>query len=332
MQAAFLKNTDDVILRDVEAGELGGSEVLVKVDACGICGTDIMTARKGVAEYKRFGHEVAGTVLEVGCDVTRFKAGDTIVMDSSSACGQCNSCKDMRQEYCENLVPLQFTGFSEVMKVREISLVKYSGLDPYAACLAEPLGVALDIFNVAEVKAGDVVLVSGLGPIGLMALQLAKWAGASKIYACELSDSTKRKELALQFGADEIIEVDKMPVKDYKFDMKPNKLLVTSPPSTIPDLLGVAAMGAIAAFIGIETGAAGNITFDANYFHFNKLQLRGSFASPAMRTPLAVKLLEDGVIDGKALVSHRFKLKDIADAIKFACENKVDTAKIVIEN
>lgn len=329
MKTALMKNSNDIVIKDIEICRPDAGELLIKVDACGICGTDIMAAKKGRDDYKPFGHEVAGTVIDVGSGVTRFSIGDKIVLDSASACGRCKSCKNMRQEFCDNLIPLPFTGFSEMMIVPEITANLYDGMPAHIACLAEPLGVALDLFYTAEVKAGDVVLVSGMGPIGLMAVSLAKWAGASKIYACELSSARKKIELATKFGADEILEVDKISVKDYACEISPNKLLITSPPFTIPDLLSVAAKGSIAAFIGI---ADGDISFNANYFHFNKLQLRGSFASPAMRTPLAVKLLEDGIIDGASLVSHRFKLDDIGEAVILACENRADAVKIVVEN
>lgn len=332
MKAAFLRSKDDVIIKDITNRPIAPHEVLLKVDACGICGSDLITAFAGQDKYSQFGHEIAGTVIETGSAVKRLQPGQKVVLDSCTACGDCKNCKDSRQDLCETPVIVPFTGFAQNTIAPAMAAWPYENIKSEVACLAEPLGVAIDLFYTCDIKFNDVVLVSGLGPIGLMALQLAKKAGAAKIYACDISSAKTRLELAAKFGADEVIMVDKNPLDNYMFLPKPNKLLITSPPKTMPGLLNVAAKGAIASFIGIEFGAAGNITLDANYFHFNKLQLRSSFASPAMMTPLAIKLLQDGTINGEALISHRFKIDDIKEALHIACNDKANTVKVVMIN
>ena len=332
MKAAFLRNKDDIIVKEIADCSGSSDRVLLKVDACGICGSDVIEAVRGQKEYSRFGHEIAGTIIEAGSAVKRLRAGQKVVLDSCTACGNCANCKNSRPDLCETVLPASFAGFAQQTTAPEMGAWVYENLTPEVACLAEPLGVAIDLFNVCEIKFNAVVLVSGLGPIGLMALQLAKKAGVSKIYACGLSHSKARLELAAKFGADEIIMVDKTPLDKYKFSPKPEKLLISSPPKTMPGLLNAAAKNAIAGFIGIGYGEAGNITFDANYFHFNKLQLRASFASPAMMTPMAVKLLQDGTINGEVLISHKFKLDDIKEAMRVACDDKENAVKVVVVN
>ena len=332
MRAVFFRSKNDIIIKNITDRTISPHEVLLKVDACGICGSDVITALMGQNDYSQFGHEVAGTILEIGSAVKRLQPGQKVVLDSCTACGDCENCKNGRQDLCETVLPASFTGFGQNTTAPAMGAWPYENLKPEVACLAEPLGVAIDLFNTCDIKFCDVVLVSGLGPIGLMALQLAKKAGASKIYACDLSTAKARLELAAKFGADEVIMVDKDPLDKYKFLPKPNKLMISSPPRTMPALLDIAAKGAIAGFIGIEYGEAGNITLDANYIHFNKLQLRGSFASPAMMTPLAAKMLQDGTINGEALISHKFKLDDIKEAMRVACEDKQNAVKVVIVN
>ena len=332
MKAAFIRNKNDVVINDIDTRPIEANEILLKVDACGICGSDLITAYDGQNSYSQFGHEIAGTILEIGPNAKRLKLGQKVVLDSCTACGNCKNCKNSRPDICESVIVVPFTGFAQNTIVSAMSAWPYENLKPEIACFAEPLGVAIDMFNTCDIKLDDVVLVSGLGPIGLMALQLAKKAGASKIYACDVSTVKARLEIAKKFGADEIIPVDKEPLDKFNFSQKPNKLMITSPPKTMPPLFKIATKGAIISFIGIEFGTGGNITFDANHFHFNKLQLRSSFASPAMMTPLAAKLLRDRTINGEALISHKFKLEDMKEAVRVACEDKENTVKVVVVN
>ena len=333
MKAAFMKNLDDIIIKETELARLEDHEVRIKVDACGICGTDVTSAMDGRGEYGSFGHEVAGTILEVGRAVGHLKVGQKVALDSSTPCGRCDNCHDARQELCTNVQSFFHTpilGFAEEMITPAIRAVPYEGLTPEVACLAEPLGVAIDMHRLGDIQIGSHVVVSGLGTIGLMALRLAKLSGAQKIYACGLSRSKSKNELALKFGADEIIEVDRTPVTEYKFSTRPDRFLISSPPQTMPDMFKVAATGAVISFIGIKFGEGATLSFDANEFHFKKLQLRGSYASPALYTPKALNLLRKKLVDGESLISHRFSLDQIKEAMTVAARDKEKAVKVVV--
>ena len=197
------------------------------------------------------------------------------------------------------------------------------------ACLSEPLGVAIDMHRLADIRIGSHVMVSGLGTIGLMAIQLAKASGAEKIYACDVSKAEVRLRLARQFGADEIIEIDKKPLTEYKFTRPPDRFMVSSPPRTLPTMMKISAKGAIISYIGIKYGDGADITFDANFFHFNKLQLRGSFASPAMYTPMALNMIKSGFVKVKPLITHFFNLNELPEALSIA-NNIAKAVKVVI--
>jgi L-iditol 2-dehydrogenase len=333
MKAAFMKNLDDIIIKEIDLAKPEDYEIRIKVDACGICGTDVTSAMDGREEYGSFGHEVAGTILEVGRAVRNLKVGQKVALDSSTPCGQCENCHDGRQELCTNIQSFFYKGqlgFAEEMITPAISAVPYEGLSAEEACLAEPLGVAIDMHRLADIQIGSHVVVSGLGTIGLMALRLAKLSGAQKIYACGLSRSKARNELAKKFGADEIIEVDKTPITEYKFFTPPDRFLISSPPQTMPNMFKVAAKGALISYIGIKYGEGATLSFDANEFHFKKLQLRGSFASPAMYTPKALNLLRNKLIDGKSLISHCFSLDRIKEAMAVAAKDKERAVKVVV--
>jgi L-iditol 2-dehydrogenase len=335
MKTAFLKNMNDIAIKDVQLWKLEQNEIRIRVDACGVCGTDVLNARDGKDEYSPFGHEVAGTILEIGSAVTRVKVGQKVALESASACGECLNCRDTRQELCTDIKSFFFKtsfGFAEEMISPAISAIPFDGMTAEEACVSEPLGVAIDLHRLADIQIGSHVVVSGLGPIGLMAVRLAKLSGAEKVYACDLSSATARLAMAKRWGADEIIEVDKTPIEGYQFEKAPDRFMITSPPRTLPPMMKVAAKGAIISFIGIKFGDAGIISFDANDFHFKKLQLRASFASPALYTPMALNLIAKGIINARELISHTFSLEQIPQAMKTAADSQVSLKVIVKPN
>jgi len=163
-------------------------------------------------------------------------------------------------------------------------------------------------------------------------VRLAKLAGAKKIYAATFSMREKRNALALDFGADELLFEDEIPLAQRKLDPAPDRILSSASPSSLGDCVHLAANGAYIAFIGVGHGDNDRVILPGNEFHFKKLQLRSSFASPALRTPLALELLRSRRIDGEKLISHRFPLADAAEAIRVACTDKNNAIKVVVVN
>ncbi|HSI87229.1 MAG: zinc-binding dehydrogenase [Candidatus Methylacidiphilales bacterium] len=216
------------------------------------------------------------------------------------------------------------------MPAPDISVLDYEGISPEIASLSEPLGVALDLVETAGITSQSVVVVTGLGPIGLMAVRLAKLAGAAYIYASTYSGREKRNALALEFGADELIYEDEKSLAERTLSPAPDRILSTVPPSFIGACVAPAAKGAIITYIGVGHGETDHISLPANTFHFKKLQLRSSFASPALRTPMALDLLKTGRVDGGRLISHRFPFSEAAEAIRVACRDKANAIKVVV--
>ncbi|CAK4825641.1 unnamed protein product, partial [Aphanomyces euteiches] len=320
MKAWYTKAPFQFELRDVRLADIGDDEVLIKVKACGICGTDMTIAKETAEEWEAIGHEIAGIVEKAGSRVDHVQVGSSVTLETSTFCRKCDWCRNGRYDLC-NQGPSFWgqtaaMGFSEYIIAPKECVVPYEGLSFAVASLTEPLGVAVDLVETVGIGLNDDVLIVGLGPIGLMALRLAKLKGARKIYAAARSHSVKRIELARQFGADEIIYTDITPLESYPFEKGGvDKILVTAPPQTIPSTLKAARVGGIIGFIGIEYGNGANITFDANDFHFKKLQLRASHASPALYFPQCLDLLKSGAVDGNALISHTFGLEQFADAM-----------------
>ena len=329
--AAYVRGVNDVVLRPTAFERVSADETQLAVDACGICGTDINAVRRGSADYVQIGHEIAGRVL----DRDGVPTARRVVLESSSACGRCASCRNGRTDLCtdvQSFFKRPYFGIAERMLAPTLSVLDYDGIDPAVATLSEPLGVAIDLCEVAQLTAQSVVLVVGLGPIGLMAVRLAKLAGAKKIYAATFSAREKRNALALGFGADELLFEDEISLAQRKLDPAPDRILSSAPPSSLGDCVHVAAPGAHIAFIGVGHGESDRVVLPGNKFHFKKLQLRASFAAPALRTPLALELLRDGRVDGARLISHRFPLADAAEALRVACTDKNNAIKVVVVN
>ena len=332
MIRAAYRTDDRVFLKRVELPPLGDGQIRVGVDACGVCGTDlhVQPEQKG-REVRMTGHEVAGKILKLGGGVTGLTVGEQIVLDSATPCGRCQNCRNARQELCTDVKSFFYLGsfgFSEEMIAPAICAIPYSGLTPAVACLQEPLGVAIDLVRLSDVGTDSNVLVMGGGPIGLMAAALVRRAGARRVFLSELGSRPARCELARAFGMDDVVNPENTALTECDFGCAIDRVLVTSPPRSLPDAFAVAAKGCIVSFIGIEHGKGAFCTFDANAFHFKKLQLRASFASPALFGPRALSYLREGIVNGDAIVSHRFALDDIDKAVQTA--RGPDAIKVVI--
>ncbi|UCH35055.1 MAG: alcohol dehydrogenase catalytic domain-containing protein [Armatimonadota bacterium] len=330
MKAAF-KQGETVTLRDIELRPLRPDEIRLRVEACGICGTDLHVVSGEQAEAP-FGHEVAGVIVELGSAVSDLAVGQQVALDSSTPCGRCANCRNARQELCTDIKSffhLGYMGLAGEMIAPAISAIPYLGLTPEVAALSEPLGVAIDMVRLAEMHPDSNVLIMGPGPIGLMALALVKRMGARRVFVSAYSSQKARARAAHEFGADVVIDPTETPLEDYDFDCAIDRILVTTRPPTFAGAFRAAAKGGIISFIGIGHGEDALCRFDANDFHFKKLQLRASFASPALFTPLALEYLREGVVDGEALISHRFPLERIEQAMATA-RDKARAVKVVV--
>jgi len=328
MEVAF-RNKDHVILKEMASTEPKVNQIHLRIDACGICGTDI---HDNDTTAHRFGHEIAGEILSIGPGVTDLHIGQKVVLDSATPCGRCFMCKNGRQELCTDIQSFYYMdefGFAEEMNAPAISAIPYDGLDPAVATLQEPLGVAIDLCRLSDITRDSNVLVIGQGPIGLMATALVRMQGARRLYVSDFASKYARKNFAESLDIDGFIDAETIDLKDFCKSRAIDRILVTAPPPIIRTAIDIATKGAIISYIGIGYGSSATLTFDANEFHFKKLQLRASFASPAMFGPLALSYLSEGRIQGEALVSHRFPLIEIEKALSVASHNP-DALKVVV--
>jgi L-iditol 2-dehydrogenase len=190
MQAAVLYGKEDVKVESVAIPKIGPHDVLVRVKAALTCGTDVKVFRRGyharmIVPPAVFGHELAGDIVTVGEQVTRFKKGDRVVAGNSAPCGDCYYCKRDLENLCEDLL-FNNGAYAEFIRIpgRIVQKNLYripAHVDYQDAALAEPLACVLRGLEESNVRSGDTVVVIGLGPIGLMFVRMAKVMGARVI-------------------------------------------------------------------------------------------------------------------------------------------------------
>jgi len=341
MQALFGKAVFEFQWRDLPRPEPGPGQLLIQVEAGGICGTDLHFLRHN-EEWTPLGHEAVGLIEETGEGVSRFQGGERVIVENHAACGVCDQCKNGRSLYCEELTTYMEdqAGFSDYLVVRSDMVHRYGEqLTPIQASLAEPLTVALDVFLRADPGLNDEVAVFGPGPIGLMVVRLAKLRGARRVFLVGSNRSTPRGSHRLavgrQMGADVTLGYEEDDVVGEILSAVPDgvdRVFVTAPPKTLIEAIEISRFGGIIAFIGIEFGKGGAVTFDANEFHFKKLQLRASHAIPNHYFPLAIDLLSRRAVDPEPLLTHTFPTGEAEKAFQRLIDPQEGAIKVVLQS
>jgi len=218
MKALLLTEYKKMQVTDVAEPEVGAEDVLIQVEACGICGSDIhgydgSTGRR--IPPLVMGHEASGIVVGTGSNVRDLAAGTRVTFDSMVSCGQCDFCRSGSANLCDNRMVLGVScgeyrrhgAFAERISVPRRIVYQLPDTLPFEeAALVEAVSVAVHATNVTPITLGDTAVVVGTGMIGLLTLQAARAAGASRIIAVDLNE--KRLEVAKQLGADDVIRGD----------------------------------------------------------------------------------------------------------------------------
>lgn len=334
----FGKKYLDIETRVTEIGPPDEDHVIVRVHACGVCGTDINFVRDWANEAMPLGHEIAAEVVEVGKNVTSVQPGDRVIVEDCTMCGICADCKSGQPQFCRNMYTMEGQpGMSEYMSVRFNSLDRFEGLDYTAACLTEPLAVSLTAVLNAEIPLGGSVVVLGPGPLGLMCARLAKLHGAGVVAITGLPADNPREQarldLARRFGCDAVIEMGKDDLEEAiksRFPAGVDRVIVSSPPESLHDALRVIRFGGLITFFGLHFGGKSKVTLDVNDLIFNKITLRPTFAEPAINFPVALRLLRDGLVDAKALVTHTFTMAQAKETMQAIIDGTEPVIKAVM--
>ena len=205
MKAARLESVSEMATRSVEKPIAGPGEILVKVLAAGICGSDrhMFKGEYPTARPVTLGHEFCGTVESVGSGVTRFVGGELVTIDPNIACGICPACRNAQPNLCARLTAIGVTrdgGFAEYAAVPEgQAFLLPADLDPVHGAFSEPLACCLHAIDKAEIRSGSSVAILGGGVIGLLMVQLARLEGAAKVIL--ITRQASRRQMALDLGA-----------------------------------------------------------------------------------------------------------------------------------
>jgi len=333
-RSAYTKSYYKFDLRERAVPAPAPGEVQLQIAACSICGTDLSIAGKTAKTWSLFGHEISGVITAVGEGVTRFQTGDHVALDSSAPCGRCDSCRAGWPLECTDIQSYwgRSMGFADYMVSPEQQVFPAGDLPPTIACLAEPTAVSIDLVAVADVGAGDNVLIIGPGPLGLLAIPELRRRDVAKVWMAGRSHSRARMAAAAALGA-EPIYVDKTDLTQFDFGRRGlTRILLVAPPSEIPLAARIGANGCIISYIGFAWDKRGIIRFDADTFHDRRQQLRSSMARPGTRAVQALELLGSGLFDPRMVISSTFELPDIAAAMLSNRDDKENAIKLVMVN
>ncbi|MGO9334331.1 MAG: alcohol dehydrogenase catalytic domain-containing protein [Acidimicrobiales bacterium] len=320
-------------------------EVLLHVDACSICGTDLRIAAGAHRAYANAsgripGHEIAGTVVEVGAGVSAA-LGNRVFVAPNYGCAHCRACRRGQVNLCENLRAVGITedgAFAEYLLLHgELVaqgnvLVVVGTADPGVVALAEPLACALRGSRACHITEGDVVLVYGAGPMGLLHVTLAKLAGASAVVVCEPNPERRRR--AVEWGAASAHDADhdelRAALEDSGARSGADVVIVAAP---VPDaqrqaLELTAACGRVNLFAGLPRGGPG-VELDTNLIHYKELVVTGTTASTNESCREALELILGGRVDIAPLIDVRLDLTSAQEAFELAGSGRV--LKVVIE-
>jgi L-iditol 2-dehydrogenase len=354
MQAAVYRDVDDVRTETIAVPEIGVGEVLVRIDTCGICGTDLKKIHTGSHAAPRvFGHEMAGTIAKVGEGVRGFAVGDRVMAFHHIPCGQCFYCRKKTFAQCETYKKVGTTaglgaaaggGFAQYIRVMDWIVgdgVTPSGLIhvpddiPFEqAAFIEPANTCFKAIQLLELEPDDTVLVIGQGSIGILLAALAKQTGATVLTSDMYSE---RHAIAAQYGLDHPL--------DARGDVVAACKAATDGRGADVALVAVGADALIAtAMAAIRPGGRvmlfastqhGTAAFDPAAVCMDEKTLMGSYSASVAIQQEGIDLVFEGYRSGKLdltkLISHRFSLADAAEAVDLASHPKADSMKIVLK-
>ena len=322
--------------REIDFEPLGPNDALLQVKACGVCGTDLNNLRDWAGETLRpMGHELSGVVLEVGSCVKNVKPGSKVVVEGLAYCGVCKNCQEGNVHLCRNMLSQEGRpGMADYMRIDAHCLVPFDGLSFEEAALTEPLAVGVCATEASDIPLGGSVLVYGDGPVGLFAARCAVLRGAASVSVVGWSRGTplgaKRLEVAEQLGCANTFESASQDVAAEVARLYPNgvdRVIVTSPPKTVPSAIKCVRFGGRVSVLGIDFGGHEKIELDVNYIVFNKIDVQGFIAEPALRFNTSLGLLKSRAVDPGLFLTHRCTNETIAPVLKDILEGRAPAIK-----
>jgi len=343
MKAAVMHGKGDIRLESVPVPAAGEGEIVVKVRASGICATDIkMLLGQGLPKDLPaiLGHEVSGTIAQTGPGVSNYATGERVAVYPIAVCGECYFCRRGRHNLCLHEFGLAHGidgGFAEYVRIpRQIvnigGVVKLPGHIPFdKAALAEPLSCCLAAARASRTTSGDNVLVVGAGPMGLMHLKTALWHKAKVIVADVRPD---RLALAEKMGAAACLDANSADVAGEVRRLTGGigaDIVIASlgAPEVMERYFPAVRKGGIFNIFG-GPPAGQPVPVDLRWVHYSEIVLTGTFASTPADFQQAISLIGSGEIEVGDLISHRYKLDDLLEAVEQARRQEIIKGVVLI--
>ncbi|ALC83034.1 MULTISPECIES: NAD(P)-dependent alcohol dehydrogenase [Bacillus] len=341
MKAAVMHSTREINIETIPVPQIGDDEVLIKVMAVGICGSDLHYYTHGrIGNYiveKPFilGHECSGEVAAVGSSVNRFNVGDRVAVEPGVTCGHCEACKEGRYNLCPDVqflaTPPVDGAFVQYIKIRQDFVFSIpDSLSFEDAALIEPFSVGIHAAMRTKLQPGSTIAIMGMGPVGLMAVAAAKAFGAGTIIVTDLEPL--RLEAARKMGATHVINIrEQDPLNEIKTITNGRGVDVAwetaGNPKALQTALASLLRGGKLAIVGLP--AQNEIPLNVPFIADNEIDIYGIFRY-ANTYPKGIQFLASGIIDTKHLVTDKFTLEDTREAMERALNFKNESLKIIV--
>ena len=338
MKASRFLGNKTFAVADLPTPHAGPGELVLRNQVCGVCGTDvhIYHGEPGSADVNPpvvLGHEYSGEVVEVGEGVTGFAVGDHVTVDPNIYCGHCVYCQNGKKQLCPSMEAIGVTrdgGFAQYSLIPASQAFKLEPTVPWeAAAMAEPLACCLHGIDLAGIQVGDKVCVVGGGAIGLLMVQLAKLSGASQIVLSEPNE--KRRQVGLQLGANAAIDPTRPDAQEaFAQVLDGGSNVVIECVGNVPAVKSAFQFAGKGATVLLFSVPKVDATFDLPLFDVYKkeLTIKGSFVNPDTHAR-AVALINSGKVDFDPIITHRFTLDQLPEAI--AMQMSDASIKVVVE-
>jgi len=343
MKAAMVKNNSNIEIKNIEKPPVGPGDILVKMRACGICGSDV---EKVFGKYgqpsMRLGHEPAGTIAEVGSEISNFSVGDRVFTHHHVACysDDCHECNHGNETMCQKYYEsnLEPCGLADEYIVPEWN-VKHGGVlkipDSMSfeeAAMIEPLACCIRAWNKFTHKNNDSVAILGIGPTGIMHALLAKLYGFGKIFCLDLNEfrldfAKKFDTTTINSGNTNALEQIKSETANQGVDVV---IVSTSSLNALKDAVNFVRKGGTIVMFGVPSKGA-NVDLDMSEIYSKGVTIVNSYAASDVDTTHALDLISNKQIDVSQLITHKYNLQECQQAFVHA-KSGDNAMKIIISN
>jgi L-iditol 2-dehydrogenase len=338
MRVAVYYNNKDVRVEEMPRPKIGPGELLMKVIASGICGSDVLEWYRVPRAPRVLGHEATGEIVEVGEGVSRYKVGDRVFVSHHVPCNKCHYCLRGHHTACETLHKTNYDpgGFAEYIRVPSINVergvyILPEGLPFEDGTLIEPLGCVVRGQRLADVQKGDCVLVMGSGVSGLLHIQLARLLGAERIIATDVNEY--RLNAARKFGADHALHAkDNVQEELRKLNegrLADKVIVCTGAASASTQALQYVDRGGTVLYFAVP-GPGFDIPLPAAEFWRNEVTIMTSYGAAPRDLEESLKLISEGQINVHDMITHKLSLSEIGLGFRLVEEAK-ESLKVVIE-